>query len=167
MSHKFMLAQKSCRKRPATLNLKKCTKSVHHFHTLNFYFSFGVQGEFFQVFWMERRNPLSKIKSDQNFTCKIFENMSELIFDTGFHLSIQNNWKKLPLFHKFMLAQKSCRKQPAMLIFKKSTKQFLFDAVYFNMQGAGILCTLHQRWVAKLDKNGTQVAGTDTSYFYF
>jgi hypothetical protein len=48
---------------------------------------------------MERRNPLSKINSDQNFTCQIFENWSKLIFDTGFHLSIQNTWKTLPHVH--------------------------------------------------------------------
>ena len=48
---------------------------------------------------MERRNPLSKINSDKNFTSQIFENRSKLIFDTGFHLSIQNTWKALPHVH--------------------------------------------------------------------
>ena len=31
----------------------------------------------------------------------------------------------------------------------------------FDMQGAGILCALLQRWVAKLDENGTQAAGNN------
>jgi len=48
---------------------------------------------------MERQNPLSKITSNQNFTCQIFKNRSEVIFDNGFCLSIQNAWKNSPIVH--------------------------------------------------------------------
>jgi len=54
--------KKSSRKWPATLILKKRTKSVRHFPALNFYFSF----------LLERWNPVLKIRSDPNFTCQIF-----------------------------------------------------------------------------------------------
>jgi hypothetical protein len=73
---------------------------------------------------MERRNPLSKINSDQNFTCQIFENWSKLIFDTGFHLSIQNTWKTLPHVHYMQAGTKKVvRKRPATLNFAQRAQR--------------------------------------------
>lgn len=77
----------SLRRVSTLLDLKKKWQNVIN------YFRLKTEGH---VFWMERQFPLSKITSDQNFTCQIFENMSELILDTGFRLSIQNTWKNLP-----------------------------------------------------------------------
>ena len=68
----FKLAQKSGRKRPAVQISKSGTKSEHHFNMMNF-FLYDEWGDFFQVFRVGRWNPMSKIESDQIFTCQIFK----------------------------------------------------------------------------------------------
>ena len=53
-------------------------------------------GEFFQVFWLGRPNPVSKIKSDQISQIWQVHILSDSIFDIGFHLPTQNPWKRSP-----------------------------------------------------------------------
>ena len=49
------------------------TKSAHHFNVMKIIFLYDVWGDFFLVFWVGRRNPMSKIESDQIFIVSFFK----------------------------------------------------------------------------------------------
>ena len=55
-----------------------------------------VWGDFFRVFQVRKRNPMSKFEYDQILTCQICEIWSDSIFDTGLGLPHQNTWKNSP-----------------------------------------------------------------------